>query len=110
VVAYESFTTRDTDFSSQLTKIKERAEFLFTPQYYNEVALIVKQAHELGFNNPSSAATAGVLPKPSAFAAQTATACFSAPIMPPPAPRATPRSSSTATSKSTATCPMMLRR
>ena len=53
VVAYESFTTKDTDFSSQLTKIKDSgAQFLFTPQYYNEVALIVKQAHELGFNAP----------------------------------------------------------
>jgi branched-chain amino acid transport system substrate-binding protein len=53
VVAYESFTTKDTDFSSQLTKIvKSGAEFLFTPQYYNEVALIVKQAHELGWNKP----------------------------------------------------------
>jgi branched-chain amino acid transport system substrate-binding protein len=53
VTAYESFTTKDTDFSSQLTKIKDSgAEFLFTPQYYNEVALIVKQAHELGFDNP----------------------------------------------------------
>ena len=53
VVSYESFTTRDTDFSSQLTKIRDNgAEFLFTPQYYNEVALIVKQAHELGFNHP----------------------------------------------------------
>lgn len=53
VVAYESFTTKDADFSSQLTKIKDSgAEFLFTPQYYNEVALIVKQAHELGFDKP----------------------------------------------------------
>lgn len=53
VVAYESFTTKDTDFSAQLTKIKDSgAEFLFTPQYYNEVALIVKQAHQLGFNQP----------------------------------------------------------
>jgi branched-chain amino acid transport system substrate-binding protein len=53
VVAYESFTTKDTDFSSQLTKIKNSgAEFLFTPQYYNEVALIVQQAHQLGFNKP----------------------------------------------------------
>ncbi len=53
VVAYESFTTRDTDFSSQLTKIKDSgAQFLFTPQYYNEVALIVKQAHQLGFTGP----------------------------------------------------------
>jgi branched-chain amino acid transport system substrate-binding protein len=53
VVAYESFTTGDADFSAQLTKIKDSgAEFLFTPQYYNEVALIVQQAHELGFNQP----------------------------------------------------------
>jgi branched-chain amino acid transport system substrate-binding protein len=53
VVAYESFTTKDTDFSSQLTKIiNSGAEFLFTPQYYNEVALIVKQAHELGWHKP----------------------------------------------------------
>ena len=53
VVAYESFTTKDVDFSAQLTKIKDSgAQFLFTPQYYNEVALIVKQAHELGFNGP----------------------------------------------------------
>jgi branched-chain amino acid transport system substrate-binding protein len=53
VVAYESFTTKDKDFSAQLTKIKDSgAEFLFTPQYYDEVPLIVKQAHQLGFTNP----------------------------------------------------------
>ena len=49
IVAYESFTTGDTDFSAQLTKIKgTAADILFTPQYYNEVPLIVKQAQELG--------------------------------------------------------------
>jgi len=53
VVAFESFTTKDTDFSSQLTKIKmSEAEVLFTPQYYNEVALIVQQAHQLGYKAP----------------------------------------------------------
>jgi len=53
VVAFESFTTKDTDFSSQLTKINNSgAEVLFTPQYYNEVALIVQQAHQLGWNKP----------------------------------------------------------
>ncbi len=53
VVAYESFTTRDTDFSSQLTKIiRSGAEVLFTPQYYNEVALIVRQAKDLGWKGP----------------------------------------------------------
>lgn len=53
VVAFESFTTKDPDFSSQLTKIiRSGAEVIFTPQYYNEVALIVQQAHELGWNKP----------------------------------------------------------
>ncbi len=53
VVAFESFTTKDTDFSSQLTKIiNSGAEVLFTPQYYNEVALIVQQAHQLGWDKP----------------------------------------------------------
>ncbi|MCI5222330.1 MAG: ABC transporter substrate-binding protein, partial [Candidatus Electrothrix sp. AR4] len=53
VVSYESFTTRDTDFSSQLTKIiRSGAQVLFTPQYYNEVALIVQQAKDLGWKGP----------------------------------------------------------
>ena len=53
VASYESFQTKDTDFSAQLTAIKSSgAEFIFAPQYYNEVALIVKQAHQLGFDKP----------------------------------------------------------
>jgi branched-chain amino acid transport system substrate-binding protein len=53
VVAFESFTTKDADFSSQLTKITNSgAQVLFTPQYYNEVALIVQQAHQLGWKEP----------------------------------------------------------
>ena len=53
VTAFESFTTKDADFSSQLTKIvRSGAQVLFVPQYYNEVALIVQQAHELGWNKP----------------------------------------------------------
>jgi len=53
VVAYESFTTKDKDFSAQLTKIiNSGADFFFTPQYYDEVPLIVKQAHELGWKKP----------------------------------------------------------
>ncbi len=53
IVAYESFTTKDTDFSSQLTEIvKSGAEVLFTPQYYNEVPLIVQQAKDLGWKGP----------------------------------------------------------
>jgi branched-chain amino acid transport system substrate-binding protein len=53
VVAFESFTTKDADFSSQLTNIiNSGAEVLFAPQYYNEVALIVQQAHQLGWDKP----------------------------------------------------------
>lgn len=53
VVAYETFTTKDVDFSAQLTKIiKAKPDVLFVPQYYNEVPLIVKQAHELGYKGP----------------------------------------------------------
>ena len=53
VLAYESFTSKDADFSAQLTKIiNSGAEFMFTPQYYNEVALIVQQAHQLGWDKP----------------------------------------------------------
>jgi len=53
VVAFETFTTKDRDFSAQLTKIKgSGAEFFFTPQYYDEVPLIVKQAHQLGWDKP----------------------------------------------------------
>jgi len=53
VVAFETFTTKDADFSAQLTNIvKSGADVLFTPQYYSEVALIVKQARELGWNKP----------------------------------------------------------
>ena len=53
VVAFETFTTKDRDFSSQLTKIIESgAELLYTPQYYDEVPLIVKQAKELGWDKP----------------------------------------------------------
>jgi branched-chain amino acid transport system substrate-binding protein len=53
VVAFETFTTKDVDFSAQLTSIvKSKADFLYTPQYYNEVPLIVKQAKELGWDKP----------------------------------------------------------
>jgi branched-chain amino acid transport system substrate-binding protein len=53
VVAFETFTTKDRDFSAQLTNIvKSGADVLFVPQYYDEVPLIVKQAHDLGWNKP----------------------------------------------------------
>lgn len=53
IVGFESFTTGDTDFSSQLTNIIQGSpDVIFTPQYYNEVPLIVQQARELGYDGP----------------------------------------------------------
>ncbi len=53
VVAFESFTTNDVDFSAQLTNIvSSGADLMFVPQYYNEIPLIVKQAKALGWDKP----------------------------------------------------------
>jgi branched-chain amino acid transport system substrate-binding protein len=53
VVAFESFTTGDQDFSAQLTNIRAaNCDILFTPQYYSEVPLIVDQAQDLGLTMP----------------------------------------------------------
>jgi branched-chain amino acid transport system substrate-binding protein len=53
VVAYETYTTGDKDFSAQLTKIKEAGpEVIFLPNYYSEVPLQIQQAHRLGIEVP----------------------------------------------------------
>jgi branched-chain amino acid transport system substrate-binding protein len=53
VVAFETYTTNDKDFSSQLTKIKKAApEIIFLPNYYSEVPLQIQQAKRLGINVP----------------------------------------------------------
>lgn len=50
VLAFESHGTKDQDFSAQLTKIiAAKPDFIFLPDNYNQVALIVKQARQLGF-------------------------------------------------------------
>jgi len=53
VVAFESYTKDDKDFSSQLTAIKAaNPEVLFLPNYYNEVPLQAQQARRLGLTCP----------------------------------------------------------
>lgn len=53
VVAFESHGTKDQDFSAQLTKLlAAKPDFIFLPENYNIVALIVKQAHDLGWKGP----------------------------------------------------------
>ena len=49
VVAFETYTTGDRDFSAQLTKIASaNADVLFLPAYYNDVGLIAQQARRQG--------------------------------------------------------------
>jgi branched-chain amino acid transport system substrate-binding protein len=53
VVAFESYTKDDKDFSSQLTEIKAaNPDVLFLPNYYNEVPLQAQQARRLGITCP----------------------------------------------------------
>jgi len=53
IVAFETYTTNDKDFSSQLTKIKQAApEIIFLPNYYSEVPLQIQQAKRLGITVP----------------------------------------------------------
>jgi branched-chain amino acid transport system substrate-binding protein len=53
VLAFESHGTKDQDFSAQLTTIiATKPDFIFVPDNYNQVALIVKQAHQLGWTGP----------------------------------------------------------
>lgn len=53
IVASESFTTGDTDFNTQLTKIKGTdAEVLFIPAYYQDITYITKQASDMGMELP----------------------------------------------------------
>ena len=52
IVAEEQFTSDSkTDFTTQLTKIKNAgAELVFLPFYYSEAALVLSQAKDMGFN------------------------------------------------------------
>jgi len=53
IVAEESFSSGDQDFSAQLTKIKgKNPDVLYVPSYYDTAGLIIKQARELGIMIP----------------------------------------------------------
>jgi branched-chain amino acid transport system substrate-binding protein len=53
IVAEESFSAGDTEFSAQLTKIKGTApEGIYVPGYYTEVGTIARQARRLGITVP----------------------------------------------------------
>lgn len=53
IVAYETYTTGDKDFSAQLTKIRATGpDVVYMASYYDEGGLQVKQAHSIGLNVP----------------------------------------------------------
>jgi branched-chain amino acid transport system substrate-binding protein len=53
IIANESYSEGDTDFSAQLTSIKSKnPEAIFMPGYYTEVGLVVRQAKKLGLAVP----------------------------------------------------------
>jgi branched-chain amino acid transport system substrate-binding protein len=53
IVADQSYSRGDTEFRPQLTALKgAKPEAIFVPGYYNDVGLIVRQARELGIEEP----------------------------------------------------------
>jgi branched-chain amino acid transport system substrate-binding protein len=53
IVADESYSAGDKDFSAQLTSLKSKnPEAIFVPGYYTEVGLLVRQARKLGITVP----------------------------------------------------------
>ncbi|MDR1709067.1 MAG: ABC transporter substrate-binding protein [Candidatus Accumulibacter sp.] len=53
IKAFESHGPKDQDFSAQLTKIiAAKPDFIFLPENYSFVALIVPQARDLGYKGP----------------------------------------------------------
>jgi branched-chain amino acid transport system substrate-binding protein len=53
IVKEQSYSTNDKDFKAQLTSLKAaQPEAIFVPGYYGEVALIARQARQLGIKAP----------------------------------------------------------
>ena len=106
VVAFETYTTNDKDFSAQLTKIKDAApDVIFLPNYYSEVPLQIQQAQRLGINVPFLGSDSWGSAELLKLCGADLKATTSAPTTPPTTPRRSPRSSSTTTRKPTAPRP-----
>jgi branched-chain amino acid transport system substrate-binding protein len=77
VVAFEGHATDTTDFKAQLTKIIAlKPEILYVSDYYNDAALIAKQARELGFKGPMVGGDGWDSPKLTEIAGAAIEGCF----------------------------------
>lgn len=53
IVAKQSYTSQDKDFSAPLTNLKsQQLDVIFLPGYYTEAGLIIKEARQLGITAP----------------------------------------------------------
>ncbi len=53
VITKQTYAQKDQDFKAQLTQMRDqKPDVIYVPGYYGEVAIIAKQARELGMNQP----------------------------------------------------------
>lgn len=53
VITQQTYAQKDQDFKAQLTQMRDqKPDVIYIPGYYGEVAIIAKQARELGMNQP----------------------------------------------------------
>jgi len=77
VVGYEGHATGTTDFKAQLTKVlAAKPDVLYVSDYYNDVALIAKQARELGFKGPMLGGDGWDSPKLMEVGGQAVEGCY----------------------------------
>lgn len=77
IVSDQKFAEGDKDFKAQLTAIRAAApDVIFVPGYYTEVALIAKQARELGISAPMIGADGWEAPELLQIAGNALEGCY----------------------------------
>ncbi len=77
VVGFEGHATGTSDFKAQLTKVlAAKPDVLYVSDYYSDVAIIAKQARELGFKGPMVGGDGWDSPKLVEIAGPAVEGCF----------------------------------
>ena len=77
VVGFEGHATGTSDFKAQLTKVlAAKPDVLYVSDYYSDVAIIAKQARELGFKGPLVGGDGWDSPKLTEIAGPAIEGCF----------------------------------